>query len=198
MILSPTFPYTNECMSGVLQYMKKKNLIKEKTFSYSSVFNKDYLPTNVLTLDDNYFNTLTNTSDNANFLIINLSKLFLFPKGYIIKSDPRNESAYLRSWKLYGSMNENVWEEIHDVFEQDDLRGGDIKRYPLNNGPYNLFKIVQTGPCLGPNDDHLYRLRIFYIDFFGYMINFWKKERTCKAKLRSLPLSKLLLILIVR
>ena len=197
MILSQTFPYTETCQSGILQYMKKKNLIKENTFSYSTIFDNDYKPNNVLTLDSNYFNTKTNTSDNANFLIFNLSKLFLFPKGYIIKSDPRTDSAYLRSWKLFGSMNGDNWDQIHDVFQKDDLIGGTIKRYSLANGPYNLLKIVQTGPCLGPSDDHRYRLRIIFIDFFGYMINTAKRGRTCKSKLRGLPFSITLFIFTV-
>ena len=198
MTISQIFPYSENAVSGVLQYMKNDKLIKDDTFSYSSVYDNNYLPSNILTLDNTYFNTITNKTDNANFFVINLSHLFVYPKGYIVKSDPRADCAYLRSWKLYGSLNGKLWIQIHSIFEQDDLKAGSVKRYQLIGGPFNLFKVVQTGPCLGTSDDYYYRLRIAYLDFFGYATSTYREEKTCNSrrKSNSFPITLFILITI--
>ena len=63
------------------------------------------------------------------------------------------------------------------------MKSGAIGRYDLSGGPFNRFKIVQTGPCLGPDDDYKYRMRIIYLDFFGHITNTYKnlRERKCRS-----------------
>ena len=184
-VIPQNFPLTSTSNSGVLQHMKNNDQTKNINFQYSSQLS-GCNASNVLTLDDNYFITETNKSNDANFMIINLFDRIIDLKGYIIRSDSRSDYFYLRSWKLYGSLLGSKWKEIHSKQETDELKGGNVGRYHLSKGVFNRFKVVQTGPCYGQIDDNKYRLRIAYIDFFGCMtiskgIGAWK---TCKTKQR--------------
>ena len=198
MTLTQVFPYSEESVSGILQFMKENDLINENTFSYSSIYDNNYLPSFVLSNDNKYFCTKENTTQNANFLVMNLSNLFLFPKGYIIKGDPRTSDGCLRTWKLFGSLNGKRWTQIHSANNDDSLKGSGIKRYQLFGGPFKLFKIVQTGPSFGQGIEYTARLRVAYIDFFGSMTNRYKPGKTCRSKQSGLPFSITLLLLITK
>ena len=197
MFFSENIPFSHDSNNGVLQYMVNANLEKNILFKYSSQY-PNYPPKNVLSYSESYFDTNTNTSDNANYLIVNLTDRVLFPKGYIIRSVKNSATHYLRSWKLYGSLLGIEWTELHSVNEQDDLKSFEIGRYYIRGGPFKFFKIVQTGPCLGTSNDIKYRLRLSYLDFFGFMTNSNSlgRGRTCKANARSSSFIAFLIILI--
>ena len=61
-------------------------------------------------------------------------------------------------------------------------------RYEIKGGPFNSFKIVQTGKNGGSDNNEKYTLRISYIDFFGYVTNKLKigKLKTCRTKINTL------------
>ena len=181
-------PFVEGNNSGILQYMKNNGLTSSFTFAYSSIFSSSHSPVNVLTTKQEYFTTVTNKATNANFIIIELIDRMMYPSGYVINSYPRVDEMYLKSWALYGSLIGNDWKKLHSVDNQDDLRNGVYGRYSLSNGPFRYFKVVQTGASAGTIEDDMYRMRIFYIDFFGIVKNFSTKfaAKTCKTDPRKL------------
>ena len=192
MTSSKFFPFVETSNSGVLQYLKTNEKTDNIIFDHSPCATTTNIASKVLTLDDDYFCSVTNTINNTNFFTVALSNMFFYAKGYIIKSDITPDAYFLRSWKLYGSLYGTEWKLLHSINEQDVLAGGKIGRYEIKGGPFKHFKIVQTGPCYGSNNDVKYRLRICYIDFFGLMTTRLNIGKTCKRTMKS---TKLLIVL---
>ena len=198
MTISLNIPFIENNNSGVLQYLKNKNLHNNVLFEYSSVTDQDHLPNKIFTLDESFFCTVTNTNLNSNYLTIDLKNIVIYPKGYVIRSHMDTDSYYLKSWKLYGSLLGLKWTQIHSVDNKDDLKGGNVGRYKISRGPFKYFKIVQTGKSAGTTNDQFYRLRVAYIDFFGYVTNseVIEMQKTCKTNAHSFSHSIILIILI--
>ena len=167
-------PFITSSNNGILQAMKSNEQIEKINFISSSVLNPTtsmYIPSNVLTLNDYYFITQENQSENANFLTIEFKDRFIYPNGYIIRSVNNPNYYYLRSWKLYCSFEGTTWTFLHSVDDKEYLSGGNIGRYAIKGGPFRYIKIVQTGPNKDPNSVavNMYRMRVSYFDVFGLM-----------------------------
>ena len=182
---------------GILQYMKNNGLRSNIIIQGSPDVDGHY-PSNVLEFDSKYFISDTNKNANANFLLINLTDRFVYPKGYIIRSYEPSDSFYLRSWTLFGSLLGLKWTPIHKMYEKDDLSNYTIGRYHLRGGPFKFFKVVQTGPSLGENDAIKYRIRIQYIEFFGLMTNTINQARSCNPKKRYSTFHVIAIILLAK
>ena len=154
----------NDSCEGIFQDMLKKGEKKKITFESSP----NYMdPINVLYDNSSYFTTLNNKEKNFNYLTVGLKDRVLYPTGYLIRSYP-DFISYLRGWDLFGSLDGNKWTNIHTLSNSSDLENGKVGRYELEGGPFRYFKIVQTEPCLSSNEDNRYKLRLFYLEFFGF------------------------------
>ena len=160
-------PVQNESIKGVLQDMLNKNL-ERKIFLDSSptVSNRS----DIFYDNSAYFCSLNTEDVSQNFLIVGLKDRILYPTGYVIKSYPDTINN-LRGWDLFGSLDNSIWTKIHFVPDSADLENGKIGRYELSGGPFHYFKIVQTARCLRNDEDFRYKLRIVYLDFFGFIWN---------------------------
>jgi len=181
--------------------MKGNQEINQIAFSYSSCADSYHTPSQLLTLDENYFATSMNKIKNSNYLIIELKDRFLYPKGYIIRSYKSDHYDFLRSWELYGSLFGVSWTLLHNIESKDDLASGNIGRYSIRKiNPFRYFKIVQTGPNNASSDtdyDTMYKMRISYLDFFGIMTNKFIENRYKTCKTTSFFVSHSLLITII-
>ena len=184
MSLSLNIPFYTSGNTGVLQYMKSHSQLSNILFSYSTIVN-GYTPDKVLKDDSSYFSTEQSPTKESNYLIIELKDRVLYTKGYVIASIG-TDTDYMRSWKLYGSLLGYEWTLIHQVDDKDDLNNQQHMKYRTHSGVFRFFKIVQSGNACGTSSNSIYKLRISYCDFFGYMTNTIKKEITCKSNIRSI------------
>ena len=177
-----------------MQTMKSEGKTSLIIFSYSAM---THAFQNLLTLDNQYFATASNTTSESNYLTIKLADRYLYTSGYIIRSYPEENRCYLKSWKLYGSLNGKYFDIIHSIDDDNCLSGGKIGRYAINEKPFKYFKIVQTGPNSGNSDNDRYKMRISYLDFFGFMTNKMITEVTCIRKDRYTKTSTTAIIFFV-
>ena len=147
----------NEGLEGILQDMLKKG--KESKILVDSRI--------VLYDNSSYFVTTNNKDVSLNSLTVGFNDRVIYPTGYLIKSYP-DLISYLRGWNLFGSLDGNTWTNIHTSHDSNKLENGQVGRYELNGGPFRYFKIVQTEPCLTSDENFKYKLRIMYIEFFGF------------------------------
>lgn len=154
----------NNSMSGVIQDMLNKNL-ERKIFLDSSPFVSN--STYIFYDNTSYFCSTNNEDMSKNFLIVGFKDRVIYPTGYVIKSYPDSINN-LRGWDLLGSLDNSKWSKVHYVTDSNDLENKNVGRYELSGGPFRYFKIVQTAKCLRNDEDLRYRLRISYLDFFGF------------------------------
>ena len=181
MSISKLIQYSDTSISGILQDMKSNSLTSKIGFSYSGI-DTSTSSSSVLKDDDSYFCSTTNTNKDANFFAVELKDRVLYPKGYVIQSFRNDDLYFLKSWKLYGSTFGFDWTLLHFKDDSNDLNRN-MGRYRIKGGPFRFFKLVQTGPNNGSSNDDRYRLRLSYLDFFGYMTDSSIKinQKTCKT-----------------
>ena len=169
-------PYEVGNRKGLFQQIANVSSFKYLKFNYSSLDNADYkeayvYPEAIFQESSNqYFCSLTD-SEYDNFLSLEFEDRFFWVTGYVISSNCHDDVQYLMSWDLFASINGIEWEKLHWKDDSEDLAGCNYKWYKIKGGPYRFFKIQQTGPSKGNTTIHTEKMRVAYLDFFGFMSN---------------------------
>ena len=166
MVLNYNIPMRNESLNGIFQDMLSKGKEKKLSFDSSPYSEKR---TNILYDNSSYFCTTNNKNMSENYFIVHFKDRVFYPTGYVMKS--LQSGGYLRGWDLFGSLDGNKWSPLHSASESDDLCPPKAGRYEINGGPFRYFKIVQASPCSTSDENYKYKMRITYLDFFGFSWN---------------------------
>ena len=150
-------------MSGILQDMLKKNL--RRKFFFEPQYSSEY----VLYDNTSYFATANNQDLSLNYFTVCFKDRVVYPAGYVIRSVYDN--GYLRGWDLLGSIDGNKWTTLHSSPASATLANLNAGRYELSGGPFRCFKVVMTAPCLHSDETLKYKLRLTYLEFFGFNWN---------------------------
>ena len=117
--------FTQDSNNGILQTMKSNDEIDKFELSSSSNATSSNVPSKILVLDDTYYCSETNESENANYFIVTFKDRVIYPKGYIIRCSDVN---FPMSWKLYGSLPGISWVLLHSVDNKNYLSEKNIGR----------------------------------------------------------------------
>ena len=156
--------------NGLLQYIVRTNMENMIKLNASTKEPQNYVTLNSIFTQESttYYCSLTNSTNLSNYFLIEFVDRFVYPSGYVISS---HSYGYLKSWMLEGSLDGEAWDLLHSNFDSTDLSSS-YKWYKIKKrGQYRFFKITQTGESDGDAEEKAYRLRISYLDFFGYMSN---------------------------
>lgn len=156
--------------NGLMQHMVRTNVQNAIKLNASTKDPKEFVQFEAIFSQNTstYYCSLSNSTNLSNYFIIEFVDRFVYPSGYVIRS---NSYGFLKSWMLEGSLDGEAWDLLHSNFNTSDLSSS-YKWYKINKrGQYRFFKITQTGESGGDTETKMYRLRISYLDFFGFMSN---------------------------
>jgi hypothetical protein len=167
MTVSKTISFRENHFNGLVQYTINSGKGDYIILSASSI--DPNVEIDSIFSQSKYFCSETNTNNLSNYLTVEFIDRFVYPTGYVIRS---YDLGYLKNWMLKGSLDGKEWDLLHSNSNSDDLSNNAYKWYKINKrGQYRFFRIYQTGESSGFDDNNKYRLRISYLEFFGYMSN---------------------------
>ena len=131
----------------------------------TSLWGDEYALVNYTETGDYNQDCFSTQNESYSYIILHFPNNKLRITHYGIKTRPDNPINFLKSWKFYGSTNENSYEELDSKTESDDLLGLNItKTYKTHKtGTYSYFKLEQSKA----NSDGNYYLVLNNIELFG-------------------------------
>ena len=148
---------------------KWKEYVQIETSSINGVNGRD--PYNLLDQSNNgneySDNWCSNESDPNPFLIISFKHFSIIASYYSFKLKTVDET-FPTEWFLYGSKNNQTWEQINNDNLSGNPEKGEEIIYPLKEmKPYKHFKFEQVS-----NNAHTYHFCLRRIELFGQIYNF--------------------------
>ena len=181
MSISQIISFQHGKYDGIMQTMLKSNHRNMFKFSVkSNAVEAHRTAEEVLNRNNDYYASAGRDSFINNYFQVEFRDRFIYPQGYVLYS---LYTGYMKGWKLECSLlNDNDWKEIH--YESNSESLSNYSWFPLKGGPCRYLKITQTQNSQGDDNNLKYRMRITYLDFFGFMTNgnlcsFYEKKQFC-------------------